>query len=88
MPTETNVMRLSAATEPVKLSHLPTRMASKAAMKKVLSPISDRKTRAKAAKQPDLPKGELATYSCRLRVCEVWHDVDTQSGRARWMWTT
>ena len=60
MATEMTVIKLSATTEPVKLSHLPTLMARRAAMKKVLSPISDRKMRAKAAKQPDLPKGEFA----------------------------
>ena len=67
MATEMKVIRLSAATEPVKLSHLPTRMAKSAAMKKVLSPISEAKIKAKAAKQPDLPTGELATYSCMAK---------------------
>ena len=67
MATEMKVIKLSAATEPVKLSHLPTRMAKSAAMKKVLSPISEAKIKAKAAKQPDLPTGELATYSCMAK---------------------
>lgn len=64
MATEMKVIKLRAATEPVKLSHLPTRIAKSAAMKKVLSPISDAKIRANAAKHPDLPTGELAIYSC------------------------
>lgn len=65
MATEMKVIKLSAATEPVKLSHLPTRIAKSAAIKKVLSPISDAKISAKAAKHPDLPTGELAIYSCK-----------------------
>lgn len=65
--TEMKVIKLSAATEPVKLSHLPTRMAKSAAMKKVLSPISEANIKANAAKQPDLPTGELATYSCTAK---------------------
>ena len=38
-------MAASAAVEPTKETHLPTRMASSAAMKNVLSPSSDRKMR-------------------------------------------
>ena len=64
MPTEINVMKDRAATEPAKLSSFPTFMASSAAMKKVLSPSSDRNMRVNAARHPDLPSGELATYSC------------------------
>ena len=36
-------------------------------MKNVLSPISDRKIRAKAAKNPDLPSAELGAQSCTTR---------------------
>lgn len=39
------VMAASAAVEPMKLTHLPQRMASRAAMKKVLSPSSLMKMR-------------------------------------------
>ena len=78
MATDMKVIKLSAATEPVKLSHLPTRMAKSAAMKKVLSPISDAKIKAKAAKQPDLPTGELATYSCMAKGKLQWHVVGIQ----------
>jgi hypothetical protein len=38
-------MAASAAVEPAKLIHFPQRMASRAAMKKVLSPSSLRKMR-------------------------------------------
>ena len=67
MPTDMSVIRPRAATEPTKLSHLPTRMASRAAIKNVLSPSSDRKIRVKAARKPDCPKGDLAAYSCNRK---------------------
>lgn len=66
MLTEMTVMTASALTLPKKDIHLPIFMASRAAMKNVLSPISERKIREKAAKKPDLPKGPLASssYAC------------------------
>ena len=68
IPTEMKVIKDRAATEPAKLNSLPTFMAKSAAMKKVLSPSSDRKIRANAAKKPDLPSGEFAAYSCAARL--------------------
>ena len=41
-----------------------TFMARRPAMKNVLSPISDRKISAKAARKPDFPRAELAAQSC------------------------
>ena len=58
--TLTIVIRERAATEPVKDIHLPSFIASKAAMKNVLSPSSDAKIRLKAAKKPDRARTELA----------------------------
>jgi hypothetical protein len=43
----------------VSRAHLPSRIASSAAMKKVLSPISLRKMREKAARKPLRPRGPL-----------------------------
>ena len=52
MPTDMSVIRPRAATEPTKLSNLPTRS-------------SDRKIRVNAARKPDCPKVDLAAYSCK-----------------------
>lgn len=43
--------------------------ASSPARKKVLSPISERKIREKAAKKPDFPIAEWAAQSCKSSPC-------------------
>jgi hypothetical protein len=52
MATPTRLMSPRASILPVKLASLPTRTASSAAVKKVLSPNSPRKTILKAARHP------------------------------------
>jgi hypothetical protein len=39
-------------------------MARRPAIKKVLSPISERKISANAARKPDFPNAELVAHSC------------------------
>lgn len=51
---------------PVGILH-NTFIASSAARKNVLSPISDKKMSAKAAKKPDLPSTDCAAHSCNGR---------------------
>ena len=43
-----------------------TFIARRPAMKKVLSPTSDKKISAKAAKNPDRPRTEFAAQSCGM----------------------
>ena len=63
MPTEIKVMRESADIDPTKLTALPTLDARSPAMKKVLSPSSEKKMREKAGKSPEVP-----AYSCSGRL--------------------
>ncbi|PNH06357.1 hypothetical protein TSOC_007266 [Tetrabaena socialis] len=64
MLTEITVMTESALTLPKNDIHRPIRIARRAAMKNVLSPISETKMREKAARKPDLPSGPLNRTSC------------------------
>eukprot|EP00955_Chlamydomonas_euryale_P103370 365483-Chlamydomonas_euryale.AAC.9 len=57
--TEMSVMSASDATEPTNETALPSLSASSAAMKNVLSPISERKMSENAARNPDVPSGPL-----------------------------
>ena len=57
--TEMTVIIPSAIVDPMKLIILPHRIAKSAAMKKVLSPISEAKIKLKAAKNPDFARTEL-----------------------------
>mmetsp|Transcript_37331 Transcript_37331/g.83060 ORF Transcript_37331/g.83060 Transcript_37331/m.83060 type:complete len:203 (-) Transcript_37331:617-1225(-) len=57
MATDTTVMTPREASDPKNEMALPTFMASRAAMKKVLSPISLKKMSEKAARKPLLPSG-------------------------------
>jgi hypothetical protein len=63
MPTEITVMTASEASEPANDIILPSFMASSAAMKNVLSPISLRKMRLKACRKPLWPSGPAASAS-------------------------
>lgn len=63
MPTEITVITLREQRDPAKEIHLPSFMAKSPAMKKVLSPISLRKIREKAARKPLLPRGPLTRRS-------------------------
>lgn len=67
MPTDMTDMTDSDSSDALKLSQRPNLAASSAAMKNVLSPISDTNIREKAAGKPDLPSCDLATYSCTTR---------------------
>ncbi len=58
------VMTDSAPTDPMKDTQRPSRMASRAAMKNVLSPISERKMREKAARKPLRPRGPSMSAAC------------------------
>eukprot|EP00967_Tisochrysis_lutea_P151421 scaffold294496_cov15-Tisochrysis_lutea.AAC.1 len=70
MATLTMDMREREDREPAKLIHLPSLAASSAAIKKVLSPISDRKMSEKAARKPLLPSGPFTSTSCACtRAC-------------------
>jgi len=66
METEITVITASDETDPRNATHFPSFIASRAAIKKVLSPISLRKIRENAAKKPLLPKGPLIKTSCTL----------------------
>mmetsp|Transcript_27571 Transcript_27571/g.70240 ORF Transcript_27571/g.70240 Transcript_27571/m.70240 type:complete len:264 (-) Transcript_27571:390-1181(-) len=63
MATLMTVMMESEVSDPANEIHLPSFMASRAAMKNVLSPISDRKMSENAARKPLLPSGPLTSTS-------------------------
>jgi hypothetical protein len=64
MPTDMTDITDSDSSAALKLSQRPNLAASSAAIKNVLSPISDTNIREKAAGKPDLPSCDLAMYSC------------------------
>jgi len=82
MATETTLMRQSAEVAPASTVSLPRRMARSAAMKKVLSPSSETKMRAKAAVKPDLASAAIA--ACPTAVfCDTAHPAPPSIARTR-----
>jgi hypothetical protein len=69
MPTLIRVITASALRLPTKLIQRPSFIASSAAMKKVLSPSSDRKMRQKDASRPERPRGPSMRYACSAVAC-------------------
>jgi hypothetical protein len=63
MHTEITVITANDTVDPRKLIILPHFMASRAAMKNVLSPISHAKIRLKAAKKPDFASTDVVSSS-------------------------
>eukprot|EP00199_Chlamydomonas_sp_CCMP681_P005784 CAMPEP_0119107488 /NCGR_PEP_ID=MMETSP1180-20130426/10517_1 /TAXON_ID=3052 ORGANISM="Chlamydomonas cf sp, Strain CCMP681" /NCGR_SAMPLE_ID=MMETSP1180 /ASSEMBLY_ACC=CAM_ASM_000741 /LENGTH=231 /DNA_ID=CAMNT_0007092989 /DNA_START=601 /DNA_END=1296 /DNA_ORIENTATION=- len=71
MPTLMTVMTDKDVKEPMKDVHLPSLAASNAAMKKVLSPISEKKISEKAARNPLLPTGPFTNIFQKTFPCGV-----------------
>src|SRR6056297_1877771 len=64
--TEMTVIKLKDATDPKKLSILPYLIANNAAMKNVLSPISDANIKLRDAKNPDFASTDVVKNSLQL----------------------